>query len=57
MVSFVIALIFIFQDAVNRPIRKPFTNDLEDDEYGRSTARLLIIMMIIISFLLGLFIT
>lgn len=53
--SIIIAVLFIVQEMFNKPIYNKYSNVYEEDEYGKTISRFIIIMMILIAFLLGIF--
>lgn len=55
-VVLVLGILFLLQDACTRPIYDDIEEKLIMDEYGRSVARLISLIMIIIAFLSGIFI-
>ena len=48
-------LMFLFQDAFNKPIYNSVLDTYEEDEYGKSISRFFITLMIILAFFMGLF--
>ena len=53
--SIIIAVLFVVQEMFNKPIYNKYSNVYEEDEYGKTISRFIIIMMILIAFLLGVF--
>lgn len=51
--SIIIAVLFIVQEMFNKPIYNKYSNVYEEDEYGKTISRFIIIIMILIAFLLG----
>jgi hypothetical protein len=50
----IIAFLFILQDTFGKPIYNKASNVYEDDEHGRIISRFLIIIIICLSFFMGL---
>ena len=51
--SIIIAVLFFVQETFNKPIYNKYSNVYEEDEYGKTISRFIIIMIILIAFLLG----
>ena len=51
--SLVLFVLFLMQEAFSKPIYNKMSNIWEEDSYGRLMAKLMILAMIIIAFIMG----
>ena len=51
--SLVLFVLFLMQEAFSKPIYNKMSNIWEEDSYGRLMAKLMILAMIIIAFVMG----
>lgn len=53
----VIGILFLLQNAFNKPVYNKMSNVWQDDQEGRQIAHIMIMAMIIIAFLLGILVS